>query len=46
VRNALILRAFNAYAIGRTLRKPELDFEPGEDEFPKLVGRPLNQVLQ
>jgi hypothetical protein len=46
VRNALILRAFNAYAIGRTLRKPELDFEPGEDEFPKLVGKPLNQVLQ
>lgn len=46
VRNALILRAFNAYAIGRTLRKPELAFEPGEDEFPKLVGKPLNQVLQ
>lgn len=44
VRNALIVRAFNAYYHRRSMKKTEMDFVPGESEFPKLLGKPLKEV--
>lgn len=46
VRNALILRAFNAYVKKGKLAKGDMEFDPTKDEFPKLLGKPLHNIVK